>query len=179
MAARQTVVLRGRAVTLAEGDVLLHSDHTWLSAALGLFNRGWSHASTVVRLDERLVCFSVYVDGVFMEPLEQFNSPAFKHLAVVRPRVPRTQQQCVAQRLAAASVLQVDQANGHSSYDGLAEYVATALRLPRATRTRYHCAELVGVLARAAGDGAWPLGAPVNRDLPTVAHAIGETHRLF
>lgn len=65
-AAEGTYTLRGKEVTVREGDLILLYDHGIVSRILGPFNAGWSHVVTVVAYENRLMAFSVYMppDGL-------------------------------------------------------------------------------------------------------------------
>jgi len=179
----RTVVLRGRPVRLAEGDLLLVHSPGLLNAAIAAFNGGWSHVLTVCQVRGQLCALSVYVapDGVTAEPLEQFGSEAYSRLAVVRPRRPRDAAANVALRFAVARALRVDAAAGPGgAYErGPLEFVATALHLPAATSNRYTCSELGATLARAADPSTFPPGTSVSVRIDELARAVGTVERIF
>lgn len=66
-AAEGTYTLRGKEVTVREGDLILLYDKGIVSRILGPFNSSWSHVVTVVAYQGRLMGFSVYMppDGLF------------------------------------------------------------------------------------------------------------------
>ena len=66
MSAEGTFTLRGKTVTVREGDLILLYDHGIVSRIIGLFCASWSHVATVVVHDGQLAAFSVYMppDGL-------------------------------------------------------------------------------------------------------------------
>jgi hypothetical protein len=175
-----TCVLRGRSVTLREGDLLLiHRRLNPLYYAISLYGNGYSHVGTMVQRQGKLVLCSVkYLYGLCFEDPHVFADPRFKRLAVVRPHKRRTQVQAHALRLAVEECYRMDATLRHHSYDrGPREFVATLLHRQPYSETRWHCAELTARLARAVG--AWPEGMTVSVDVGDVARIIGREEVIF
>lgn len=182
-----TAKIHGRSVVLREGDLVFSRFTWWSSTLLSLTNSGMSHVATVCKLDGKLclvsVCSSSWTDaknrhwpaGVTSEAIDTLNDPAYRHAWLVRPHVPRTQAQTALLRIGAETCRQG--VNDAHKYDGMAEFVHTALHLQPATRTRWHCAELAAHLA--AGCGAFS-GPTESCTLPACARGVGDRYeRLF
>ena len=176
-----TYLIRGKEVTLREGDLLLiHSDRSLLNRALAFVGGGYSHVGTLVQRGNELKLCSVYVapDGLVFENPSIFADAVFSKLAVVRPHARRTPIQIHALRLACEDAHRLDAACGHASYErGPLEFLATLLHLPSATNSQWHCSELTARLARAVG--AWPEGKTVSVGVGEVASVVGTVERLF
>jgi hypothetical protein len=178
-AVQQTVRIRGRALSVREGDIFVLQPDTVWSRMVSLVCGGWGHIVTIVLHQGRLMALSVYPPpcGLVIEPLQRFNSPSVTRLGLVRPRVPRTHTQTALLRVAVARLLQLHARDRRWAYDGPSEFLRSALHLQAATESRYHCAELAARLARAAD--AWPPGVTVSLPVHEVARRVGDVRRLF
>ena len=179
MTLTETVTMRGRAVQIKEGDLLLMRSNTLWANLIATFNAGYSHVATAIAHEGRLVAFSVYraPDGLVLEPVERFVSPQFTNVSVCRPRVARTVEQSIALRLAVAEIRREHKGDARRCYDGPNEFAHSLLHMQAATPGRYHCAELAARLVRAVG--AWPEGKTVSVQIQTLAGRVGESERLF
>ena len=179
-AAEATFTLRGKEVTVREGDLILTHDHNIISRVIGPFNSGWSHVATVVAYQGRLLAFSVYMppDGLTFEAIERFNSDYYARLAIVRPDPPRTAAQTLKLRQAVADIMRQHAANPRDSYDhGLLECFHALFKMQPYSNDRYICSELAARLAQAAG--AWPAHRSVSVKIDDLARIVGRMEIVF
>lgn len=189
MSGSQRVVrLRGKDVLFREGDLAVTHSSFAVGFFVALINGGYSHVCTVVKVKGELmlvsVCSSAWVDakgqrwpaGVTVEPLETLDDPVYTALWRVTPRVPRTEAQLSALRLAATEMIRCDDHTG-SSYDDGWEFCHSFLGIAPASTDRWHCAEMTSVLAKC--QGGWREGLTTSMSIPQVIAEVGEPQRIF
>ena len=148
MATEQTFVLRGHTVRVREGDLLVSRCNTWWSLAVAAINMGYSHATTAVNVNGRLVAVGIlpgpwtdatgriWQGGITVEPIELYEDPVYTRLWITRPRQSYSAEQIAHLRFAVAEQMARDTGDG-TLYDDAAEFYHSMCGYMPATTNRF------------------------------------------